>query len=53
MNKITEKNPRGAGRKPTGRINKLTQISLPPLLMIKFKELGASKWLQNILINKV
>ena len=43
-------NPKGAGRKPTGRINKLTQISLPPNLMLKFKELGASKWLQQVLI---
>jgi len=44
-------NPKGAGRKPMQAHEKVqrTQITLPPDLMQKFKELGGSKWLRNYL----
>ncbi len=44
-----KKNPRGAGRKPMQDHEKVqrTQITLPPALMQKFKELGGTKWLKK------
>lgn len=49
MNTTDTRNPKGAGRKPTpDHLKRVrTQVSLPPDLLAKFKDLGGSRWLQR------
>lgn len=49
INMKTEKNPKGAGRKPTGRIGKSVHIMMSEENIIKFKSIGGNAWLRQYL----